>query len=141
MRKFLTISIASCIVASCAASDEAGANSSDDARLGEKVDRICFARGINGFQSRSDGPGLILTRGARDKFAVTFAGSCRAADRAQRIGISERFGGGCLTWGDAIYVSESAFSSNERDPFDPERCIVRSIHEWNEDAGTESASE
>ncbi len=103
----------------------------DDPRLGQEVDRICFASGINGFTQTTDRT-VVLERGANDHFLVETVGACLDLDWAQSIGIDSF--GSCLTRGDAIIASDSAFTLQRRgDPF-PQRCLVKRIHEWDPDA-------
>lgn len=137
----LAVASASAVLAACAAP-----TSSEDEQtleealaapqVGEKTDRICFTRGINGF-SEWDGPadGLILRKGASEEYLVLLGGGCLTADRAQAIGVDERFGGGCLTRGDYLFVSETAFPGQRSDPFTVDRCLVTAIYEWDADKG------
>lgn len=111
-----------------------------DPRVGEKVNRICFSRGINGF-SEWDGPdGIILRRGVNDRYLVLVARGCFNIDDAQRIGIDQRFGGGCLSRGDRLFISRSIFP-NPRDRFDVDRCTITAIYEWDEDAAEEDGED
>lgn len=108
----------------------------NDPRVGEKTDRICFSRGINGFREWKDGPdGLILDRGVNNEYLVLVGPACLTLDRAQRIGIDDRFGGGCLSRGDSLFISDSIFPSNDRSAaLSIDRCRISAIYEWNEDA-------
>lgn len=143
--KFQVIAIASAsaILAACAAPTSAEDEQTleealADPRVGEKTDRICFTRGINGF-SEWDGPqdGMILHKGASQKYLVLLGGGCLTADRAQAIGVDERFGGGCLTRGDYLFVSDSIFPGRSSDPFSVDRCLVTAIYDWDEDKGAD----
>lgn len=104
-----------------------------DPRVGDKTDRLCFSRSINGFREWDGPDGVILTKGASDDYLVTVTGSCLTIDRAQAIGVDERFGGGCLTRGDYLVVSDTPFARRSSDPFSIDRCLITGIYEWDED--------
>ena len=108
-----------------------------DKRVGERVDRVCFAQSISGFREWDGPDGLILKKGVRDEYLVVLSRSCRSADRAQRVGLDDRFGSGCITRGDSLYISEEIFGGNDTDPFTVDRCLITAIYEWNEDATEE----
>ncbi|MEM9233052.1 MAG: DUF6491 family protein [Pseudomonadota bacterium] len=113
-----------------------------DKRIGERTDRLCFTRGVNGF-SEWDGPdGLILNKGARDKYLVLVQRSCRTIDNAQRVGVDSRFGSGCVSRGDYLFISEEIFGGrSSTDPFTSDRCLITAIYQWNEDAGDDNDGE
>ena len=123
------------LLAACATPGEKDASMSEnwmeDPRLGEEVNRICFASNIDSF-SRATDRTVILERGVNDYFLVETFGTCLDLDRAQSIGIDSF--SSCLTRGDALYASDSAFTLQSRGEIPPQRCIVKSIHAWNPDA-------
>lgn len=127
--------LAGAILAGCSTTDSAEKSDPlDDVRVGKRVDRICFSSGISGFREWNGDEGLIVRRGAREEYLVTFAGVCPPADNALRIGVDERFGGGCLRRGDRLFVSSRMSSGPGGSPFDSDRCLVGAIYEWNKNA-------
>ena len=107
----------------------------DDPRLGERVDRICFARSIDNFSTLDEDDAVLLEKGVNDWFKVTLVGACRASQLrfAQSVALDRRpSGGGCLTPGDALVFSDSAFGDFSFPR--ATRCIVDEIYEWNPDA-------
>ncbi len=107
-----------------------------DPRIGEKVDRICFASGINGFQT-PDGveDAVVLTKGVNDKYYVELSGAgFNSLKFAQSVAIDSRPGGGCVTRGDRLIFSDSAFGFDRRDRVGPDSYLITGIYEWNEDA-------
>lgn len=107
----------------------------EDPRVGAEVDRICFASSISGFSAWDGEDGLILNRGPREKFLVTMLGACLPLDGAMRVGLDDRFGGGCLRRGDSLFISSSLIDSPSSDPFASGRCRIDRIYEWVEDSG------
>ena len=123
------------VLAACASDTGRERLGLDDPKLGERVERICFNRQINGFSAWDEGDGLILRRGVRDEVLVTLP-VCPAADFAQRVGIDERFSAGCLRPGDRLFVSSSAFGGTRgSDPFETSSCLIGEIYEYDRDAG------
>jgi hypothetical protein len=121
-----------------------------DPRLGAAVDRICFSRDINNFQTIDDeDDAVLLERGVNDWYKVTLAGACdyNRLRFAQSVAIDERPRGGCVTRGDALVFSDSAFGDFSFP--NATRCIIDEIHRWNpkptapagsDDSETDSAS-
>jgi hypothetical protein len=105
-----------------------------DVRIGEKVDRVCFSRSIDGF-SHTEKRSVVLRKGVSKEYYVE-TGSCFNLRRALSIGIDSR-GGGCLSRGDYLIVSESAFGLKDNTGIGPDRCYIKAIYEWNEDAEAE----
>lgn len=106
----------------------------DDPRIGKKVDRICFARSIDNFKIPDDfDDAVLLEKGVNDWFFVELRGACasRSLRFAQAIGIDTFGGGGCLTRGDTLIFSSSAFKPK---PHDLSRCFVDDMYKWDEDA-------
>lgn len=137
------VSVACLVLLACAAptsEDDAEEDPLEDLRVGEEVNRICFTSGINGFSSW-DGPnGLLLRRGVNDRFLVLVDGGCFNTENALRVGIDERFGSGCLTRGDRLFVSDRLFP-DRGDPFAVQSCRVLAIYDWDEDAVDNAAAE
>jgi hypothetical protein len=100
-------------------------------RSGEAVDRICFASSIDSFQQTTDYT-VILERSVNDYYLVETFARCQDLRYAQLIGVDSF--GSCLTRGDAIIASDSAFSLNRRGDIPPQRCLVKAIYKWDPDA-------
>lgn len=132
MRLSLTFATAMLAVAGCASTagserPPAGiAKYADDPRLGEEIDRICFASNIDSFGNNTRD--TFTVREGRDHFLIEVFGTCAPLDRAvtMRIGATTS----CLTRGDAVFVSDSLTVRRDQ-PFSTARCVVKSIHKWD----------
>ncbi|HBF90046.1 MULTISPECIES: DUF6491 family protein [Hyphomonas] len=102
----------------------------DDPRLGEEVDRICFASSIDGFSETTRD--TVVLRNGRKHYLVEVFTSCAPLDHAMRIGLDST--GGCLRKSDALIVSDSMSDIGETSSFSRQRCLVNGIYEWNPDA-------
>lgn len=100
----------------------------DDARLGEKVNRICFASQIDGFHSATRDT-VIVEGGARKEFLVEMFAGCSNLKSAQALSLPKGYS--CLSDRDNIIVHESAFGTAIT-PFSNQSCSIKSIHRWNE---------
>lgn len=109
----------------------------DDPRLGEQVDRICFGRQINGFGETTDRT-IIVRYGVNEHYLVETAGYCRDLNWAQSIALDQF--STCLTRGDSIIPSSSAFGRNRSGP-PPQSCMIRAIYEWDEAASEPDTEE
>lgn len=118
------------LTTACAASDEERVDLTDnpltDKRVVEEVNQLCFARTINGFRNWDAGEGVILRQGVNNEFLVTFQGVCQPLDNAQRVGVNNRFGSGCIRQGDRLFISEAVFSGRNA-PFESDFCVVRDV--------------
>jgi predicted small secreted protein len=124
--------LAACATPAQTAGKDVDATAKPDPRIGPEVSRICFPRNINGWRTvRGDDDAIILREGVRDEYRVEFTGPCDDSDFrfAQKIGIENRPGGGCLTRGDRLLVEGPGDFLN--------RCLITKINEWNEDAADE----
>lgn len=113
----------------------AGEPAKPDPRLGEEVDRICFASTINGFRTIDGADNVVvLEKGVRDDYRVELSGLCtaRTLNFAQSVAIDSRPAGGCVTRGDVLVFSGSAFFDDR--PIDRTRCFITRINKWNEKA-------
>ncbi len=119
---------------------EKGGRPLDDPRIGEQVNRLCFAIAISGFNDWDGGDGVIVRKGVRDRYLVTLLPGCTPIRNAQRIGVTDRFGSGCLERGDRLFVSSDIFPSRRSSPFDSDFCRIKAIYEWKDapEADTEA---
>jgi hypothetical protein len=109
----------------------AAAEESADLRLGKQVDRICFGRNINNFKA-IDGvdDAILLEKGVNDWYKATLIGACNYSQLrwAQSVAIEQRPAGGCVTPGDYLIFSSSAFGDFSFP--NSTRCAISEIHEW-----------
>ena len=120
------------VAATALASDNSANNGKTDARLGEEVDRICFRRDIDGFRTIQDeDDAVLLERGVNDWYKTTLSGPCNYSTLrfAQSVAIDGRPQGGCVTRGDALVFSDSAFGDFSFPR--ATRCIIVEIHRWD----------
>ncbi len=130
--KKLTLSI----LAAGACVSAASAEAPTGARAGDQVDRICFGRNINNFKTiEGEDDAILLESGVNRWHKATLVGACsyRELKWAQTVAIDQRPAGGCVTPGDYLIFSRSAFgdfSSGETT-----RCAIAEIYEWAMDGG------
>jgi len=135
-KKVLLVSALCAAFAATAPAFAKNQNRADDPRIGDKVDRICFASGVNGFET-PDGVerAVVLTKGVKDKYYVELAGAgFNSLKFAQSVAIDQRPGGGCITRGDRLIFSDSAFGFDRRDRVGPDSYLITGIYQWNEKA-------
>jgi len=102
----------------------------DDPRLGERVDRICFGRSINGFgETTSDT--IVVRANVDDHYLIETFGSCRDLAWAQSIGLDQF--SSCVTTADALIPYDSAFGPDHSGVV-PQACRIKAIYEWDPDA-------
>ena len=122
--------VTSALIASAAFAAEPAA---PDPRRGEEVDHICFASTIDGFRTlKGVDDAVLLERGVNDWYYVELVGTCSESQLrfAQSVAIVSRPSGGCVTRGDTLVFSDSAFF-NDR-PIERNRCVIRRIYKWDE---------
>jgi len=138
-----TASIASLIIigglAACATSADDGkpkgiAAFKGDPRLGEEVSKICFNRSIDGFSENTDDT-VVLTKGVNKDHIVEVSGICQDLKFAKSIAIDSR--SSCITRGDYLLVSSSAFSLDDGTGIGPDRCYIDKIYKWDKKAKAE----
>ena len=95
----------------------------DDPRLGEPVDRICFASTIDGF-SNNERDTVVLREG-RDEYMIEVFGACPELENAFTIGIDSATG--CLTNMDAIIIGDTLGGSG----IGPRRCTIKEMRKWD----------
>lgn len=133
---FLAVLTALCASAAAEGDEKA------DPRQGAEVDRICFGRNINNFKT-IDGvdDAILLEKGVNDWYKAKLIGACnwRELKWAQAVAIEQHPAGGCVTPGDYLIFSRSAFGDFSFP--NTTRCAISDIYEWNEDAaaGDEAA--
>ena len=126
---------AAALLAACASSssaEEEMANWQEDARLGEKVDRICFSDSIDSFRMATR-DAVIVRKGVNREYLVEMVGQCPDLDNANSLNFDTSPGSSCVTRGDKIYAHDSGFGV-DRSGVAQLRCPIRAIYEWNEDA-------
>lgn len=132
---YLRSASAALIAALAATTADAGEPAKPDPRLGEEVNQICFARSIDGWRTlKGVDDVVLLERGVNDWYYVELIGMCSESQLrfAQSVAIVSRPAGGCVTTGDTLVFSDSAFS-NDR-PIERNRCTIRRIYKWDEKA-------
>jgi len=100
----------------------------NDIRIGERVNRICFAGQINEHRGKTIDT-VIVKSGLNREFILETAGTCANLKDAQSVELEDGFS--CLAQSDSLLVYGSA--SNPDSPFSEERCTINSIHRWNEE--------
>ena len=103
-----------------------------DARLGEQVKKICFNRSIDGFYNATRDT-VVLTKGVAEDYIVEVRGICRNLATAKSIAVDSTLS--CVTRGDALIVSTSAFSLDDGTGVGPDRCYIEKMYRWNKDLG------
>lgn len=103
-----------------------------DPRLGEEVSRMCFTSSIDSFSNATDDT-VVLEVSPRKSYLVEVTRACSRLESAQSVALSSK--SSCATKGDRLLVSDSAFGLRQSSGIGPEKCLIKSIYEWNEDAG------
>ena len=126
---------AAALLAPALAGEDAPKTNGKDPRVGEKVDRICFQRSIDGWrEAKGFKNSVLLERGLNNWYLVKVSGPCNSRDFAfaEVIGIDSRPAGGCVRRGDAIIVESAGRFKN--------RCFIRSIRKWDHKAPAPEAA-
>ena len=103
----------------------------EDPRLGERVERICFGRSIRGFGETTRRT-IVFDVGPNEHYLVETFGPCQDLDWAQSVRLDQF--SSCVTTADSIIPSTSAFGRSRSD-FPVQSCRIKSIYEWDPDAG------
>jgi len=136
MRPSIALFAAGLVLAACTTSggEEASPTGAErfagDPRLGEEVDRICFASNIDSFGDTTRD--TFTVREGRDYYLIDVYNSCFALDDAMSIVIDAT--GSCLTRGDHVIVSDSITGPGTRrggSPFGTQSCTVQSMYKWD----------
>ena len=101
-----------------------------DARLGEKVDKVCFKASINDFRAPTAST-VIIEKGV-DDYLVQTVDSCKQLDGAQSISFDNFEASGCISENDFISASYSRLGVDPSAP--SSRCRIAAIYKWNEAA-------
>lgn len=120
------------VLAGCA-TDDATTKTAEaetvDPRRGDEVDRLCFARNINGFGETTRNS-VVVSEGLDQYLVETFRG-CFDLDDAQSLAIDSSLS--CLTRGDRITGFDSVFGPDNTRPRSY-ACTVKAIYEWDDEA-------
>lgn len=100
----------------------------NDVRRGEQVDRVCFTRSIDSFGETTRR--AVVIREGSDRYLVETFGGCFDLDWAQSLAVDSF--SSCLSKGDRIIASDSAFGFDKQDL--QRSCRVKAIYEWDPDA-------
>lgn len=132
MRPGLVLATTLLALAGCATSAETEprprgvAQFEGDPRLGEQVDKICFASNIDNFGNTTRD--TFTVREGRDHFLIEIFGSCPPLEHAMTMRIDATMS--CLRKGDHVIVSDSLIGGSDI-PFSTERCLVNAIYKWD----------
>lgn len=139
-RQFLLIFLNIGLVFGCASTEatnprelRGAAKFAGDPRLGEKVNHFCFTGSINGFAPNDDDTILVRAR-ANQQYLIETQSFCPDLDFAQSVAFDTR--SSCISRGDRLLVSTSAFSLNDGG-IGPDTCLITGIYEWDKDAELE----
>lgn len=124
------------LLAGCAGSAAKNGNNSpanDDSRLGERVNTVCFASRLSGFQELGS-DALILRRAPGEEYMVR-TGFCPNLDFVEGLKIDSP--DNCLRRGDRLLVFDTPFPMKDSLTDKPDRCLVTDIHRWNNNATNE----
>ncbi|WP_300392503.1 DUF6491 family protein [Henriciella sp.] len=133
---------AAAMLAACSSApsnEEEMADWMNDARLGEKVDRICFQSSIDNFRMATKNT-VIVEKGVNKEYLIEVMGSCHDLAHANALSFDTFPGSGCISKGDSIYGYDSVFG-RDNTGIPPMRCPISSIYEWNEDAVEDTEDE
>jgi len=106
-----------------------------DPRLGERVDRICFGSLIDGFGQTTDE--TVLLESGVNTWHMVHTYRCPDLRFAQSLSF-DRYGS-CLRDSDSV-IAYPSFTGPDRSGPAPQRCRIRAIYEWDEDAVAEDAA-
>ena len=106
-----------------------------DARLGDKVNSICFASNIDGFREANRDTVIIEGAGRRE-YMVSTRG-CFQLRHAMSIGLEAR--DTCLRPGSILLVSDelSPAFGGQNTGLGPDRCFIDEIYKWDKKAKVE----
>lgn len=131
----MLFTVAACATATTPEAEQARADRAakdvfaDDPRRGEPVRKVCFTSQIDSFSETTRR--AVIIREGRDYYLVETYPGCFDLDWAQSLAFDSF--SGCLTKGDEIYASDSAFGHHGSTRHQ-QSCRVKAIYEWDRDA-------
>ena len=130
LRTIAALASTTLILAACATSSPrlAAEDFLASPALGEKVDRICFTRNIDGF-GQTTRTTVIVEEGLDDFYLIEVFGACQDLDWAQSLTFT-RTTGSCLTRGDRLLAFDSVFPDRSDLRFS-NQCTIKAIYEWD----------
>jgi hypothetical protein len=134
--RLILLALSAAALAACAANPATPAKAkglaqfAGDARLGEETNKVCFASTIDGFHDATDDT-VVLSKGTKD-YLVEVYGNCFNLDQAQQLAVDAPTS--CLSKGDHLITSDSISGFDDRSGFGVQRCMVKSIHNWDSKA-------
>lgn len=132
--------VAALLLTACATTgstrSERIAETLSDPRVGDRVDRICFTRGIDAFSENRE-ESVVLRRAVNDEYLV-ITRTCPDLEWAQSLALINR-GTSCLSEFDDIRVFRSAFGPSQADTPGFNLCQIDEIYRWDDDAEMEEA--
>lgn len=132
MRLSLTLATASLALAGCTstadheAKPKGVARYEGDPRLGEQVDKICFASNIDSFGNTTRD--TFTVREGGDYYLIEVFGTCSPLEHAMTMRIDAPMS--CLHKGDHVIVSDSMTGAGVG-PFSTQRCMVNAMYKWD----------
>ena len=117
---------------------------SEDPRLGERVNRICFARNINNFSFvREYDDVVLLEKGVKKWFLAELSGACSYSSLrfARAVAIDSRPRGGCVSRGDRLVFSDGLSFDDRSAISNVRRCTIGAIYKWDENAERDQEDE
>lgn len=141
-KPILIATITALTLAACASTENAeprikgAAQFADDPRLGERVDKICNTRSVNGFSEETRDT-VVVSVGASKEYLIETYGGCQNLRDAGSIALDAS--GSCLRRSDNLIVSQSTFRMNDNIGPGPDRCAIKAIYKWDKDAQPQEA--
>lgn len=133
MRLSLTLAVACLALTACASAADStpkpkGAEKyKDDPRLGEQVDKVCFASNIDSFGDNTRD--TFTVREGFDHYLIEVFGSCVPLQHAMTIRMLPKTS--CLRKGDNVVVSDTLLGGAAEGAFTSQRCMVDKIYKWD----------
>lgn len=128
--KWMCAIVGAAVLAGCQTAEEYAAaesrlQSEIAAKQGQRVDRLCFTRSINGWRELGK-KAVLIEKGVNDWYKLDLLGTCQPEWAFNAIALKTRpAGSSCLSRGDEIATFDQ--------PIDGD-CVITAIYEWDEDA-------
>lgn len=123
------------LLSACAGLEQYRSAFTDDIRLGEAVDSVCFTGGLSGFYPVG-GQALVLRDGPSRSYLVE-TGFCPNINVVEGLRIDDP--SDCLQRGDRLYVFDTPIPEKGLVSDQPDVCAVLLISEWHPDRAGEPA--